>query len=131
MKNKFKICFGIGAPSILMIFVSLCLTTLAALALITTNANYNLAKKSAEYIQAYYSADCTVEDWICETNESLSNGKIPEIDTFKVPISDTQALEIKINIVQNNIDIISQKIIITKSWNYSDYETNFSDIKTN
>lgn len=130
MKNKIKMCFGIGAPSILMIFVSLCLTTLAALSLVTANSNYKLSKKSAEHVQAYYEADSIVEGWLCSTNEDLNKGIIPENNTLIVPISDTQAIDIRINIQDNSYKITSQKVIITKNWNYSDYEPNFSDVKT-
>lgn len=129
MNNKIKMCFGIGAPSILMIFVSLCITVLATLSLLTVNSNYNLAKKSADYIKSYYEADSIAEEWLSETYEALNNGIIPKSNIFTVPISDNQSLELIIDVEDNNLKIISQRIIFTHEWDYSEFEPRFKDIK--
>lgn len=129
MKNKIKMCFGIGAPSILMIFVSLCITVLATLSLLTVNSNYNLAKKSADYVKSYYNADCIAEEWLSDTFEGLNNGIIPKSNVFTVPISDNQSLELIIDIKTNDFKITSQKIIFTHEWDYSEFEPRFKDIK--
>ncbi len=129
MNNKIKMCFGIGAPSILMIFVSLCITVLATLSLLTVNSNYNLAKKSADYVKSYYEADSTAEEWLSETYEALNNGTIPKNNIFTVPISDNQSLELTIDVEDNDFKIISQRIIFTHEWDYSEFEPRFKDIK--
>ena len=45
---------GVGGTSILAIFVVLCLVTLASLSLVSAQADYGLAKKTAEAAQEYY-----------------------------------------------------------------------------
>lgn len=129
MNNKIKMCFGIGAPSILMIFVSLCITVLATLSLLTVNSNYNLAKKSSDYVKSYYEADSTAEEWLSETYEALNKGTIPKSNIFTVPISDNQSLELTIDVEDNDFKIISQRIIFTQEWDYSEFEPRFKDIK--
>lgn len=48
---------GVGYLSIMMIFVVLCLTMLAALSYSTASGENKYSEKSAEYTKAYYAAD--------------------------------------------------------------------------
>lgn len=131
MKSKIKMSFGIGAPSILLIFVSLTITVLSTLSLLTANSSFKLAKKSSDYVSSYYKADSIAEEWLSETYENLKNGIKPENNIFVAPISDTQSLELIIDIENDNLKIVSQKIIFTKEWDYSEFETQFNDVITN
>ncbi len=131
MKSKIKMSFGIGAPSILLIFVSLTITVLSTLSLLTANSSFKLAKKSSDYVSSYYKADSIAEEWLFETYENLKNGIKLENNIFVVPISDTQSLELIIDIENDNLKIVSQKIIFTKEWDYSEFETQFNDVITN
>ena len=59
MKQKKKISFSfihMGAPSLLMIFLVLCLFTFALLSLSSAKNNRTLSQQSADRIQAYYQA---------------------------------------------------------------------------
>ena len=57
---------GMGASSILMIFVVLCLTTFGMLSLVTSYSDFRLSKKAQASVENYYSADA-------KTDETLSN----------------------------------------------------------
>lgn len=131
MKSKIKMSFGIGTPSILLIFVSLTITVLSTLSLLTANSSFRLAKKSSDYVSSYYKADSIAEEWLSETYENLKNGIEPKNNVFVSPISDFQSIEIIIDIENDNFKILSQKIIFTKEWNYDDFETQFGDVITN
>lgn len=129
MNNKFKMSFGIGTPSILLIFVSLIITVLSTLSLLTASSSFKLAKKSSDYVSSYYKADSIIEEWLSQTYEDLKNGKKPESNVFISPISDFQSIEIIIDVENDNFEIVSQKIIFTKEWTYE--ETQFGDIIIN
>lgn len=131
MKSKIKMSFGIGTPSILLIFVSLTVTVLSTLSLLTANSSFKLARKSSEYVSSYYEADSVVQEWLSETYENLKNGIKPESNIFIVPISDGQSLELIIDFNNDNLSIVSQKIIITKEWDYGEFETRYEDVITN
>ena len=51
----------IGVSSILIIFILLCLTAFAALSLLSANADYKMAQKTAESVASYYAADGQAE----------------------------------------------------------------------
>ena len=61
----------VGGPSILMVFVLLCLTTFAALALVSANADYRLAQKTASAVTAFYHADAQAETLLAEIDAAL------------------------------------------------------------
>ena len=60
-QNTLNTGIGVGGTSILAIFVVLCLVTLASLSLVSAQADYGLAKKTAEAAQEYYAADAQAE----------------------------------------------------------------------
>ncbi len=124
-KNKHNsFGMGVGATSILMIFVLLCLVVFAMLSLVNANADKKLNDRLASRTKAYYSAcdkaetlledvDCSLEQLYLENPEpedylvaclSYLNGAggvaVPEEDgtgarfSFSVIISDEQHLSV-------------------------------------
>lgn len=71
MKKKTQMGLGVGASSILLIFVLLCLTTFATLSLVSAQADARLSEKSAETVRAYYEADARAEELLAEIDETL------------------------------------------------------------
>ena len=61
-RNDTGVSTGTGGISILAIFVVLCLTTLAALSLVSARADYALAEKTAMSSVQYYEADAQAEE---------------------------------------------------------------------
>ncbi len=79
MKQKKKISFSfihMGAPSLLMIFLVLCLFTFALLSLSSAKNNRTLSQQSADRIQAYYQASSLAEQALDQIDTILS-------DTYK------------------------------------------------
>ena len=60
-KNIFFLFIHMGAPSLLMIFLVLCLFTFALLSLSSAKNNRTLSQQSADRIQAYYQASSLAE----------------------------------------------------------------------
>lgn len=64
MKEKQRFHIGIGVPSILMIFVVLCLTTFGVLSFSSASADYRLTEKNIAYMKAYYNADANAQEFL-------------------------------------------------------------------
>ncbi|MGL4738271.1 MAG: hypothetical protein ACRCW2_12550 [Cellulosilyticaceae bacterium] len=60
MKTK-KMCVGIGSLSMVTLFVVLCLTIFAILALITVDRDYKLTQKTTQSVLDFYEADAAAE----------------------------------------------------------------------
>lgn len=131
--------YSIGSCSILLIFVTICLTTFAALSLVSANSDYNMTKKTADNTTQYYMADSKAQltlsslshvvennldkqDFLSACFEDISklesfsteqkDGKLNV--TYTVPITNRQYLEAKITIEDNinkEISINSWKVI--------------------
>lgn len=63
---------GVGYLSIMMIFVVLCLTMLAALSYSTASSENRYSEKSAAYTQAYYSSDHEAKYTLAEVDSIIS-----------------------------------------------------------
>ena len=130
MDKKLNMSIGIGGPSIIMIFVVLCLTTLAALSLMTANADWKLTLKTAEAITDYYVADNEAEEILASADTSLKAGHSLETDTFVIPVSDHQNLIMTLNSEGTKYTVLSRKLVPYMQWDYDRYKTEFSDTIT-
>lgn len=63
---------GVGTSSILMVFVLLCLTTFAALSLVSANADNRLTTRAAETLSDFYEADAQAERVLAELSDVLA-----------------------------------------------------------
>jgi hypothetical protein len=66
MGNEGNVGAGTGGVSILAIFVVLCLTALAALSLVSAQADSSLAEKASVSTEQYYQADASAEEKLAE-----------------------------------------------------------------
>lgn len=76
MNQKKKTSFSfihMGAPSLLMIFLVLCLFTFALLSLSSAKNNRTLSQQSADRIQAYYQASSLAEKALDQIDTVLSD----------------------------------------------------------
>ncbi|QOX63388.1 hypothetical protein FRZ06_08495 [Anoxybacterium hadale] len=126
MEKRFKMGVGLGGPSIIMIFVVLSLTTLGALALMTAHADWNLTKRTADSVTAYYSADSKAEELLAETDFDLKSG-LPVKDTFILPVQEGQDLLLKLKFSGVNYSIVARKLTITSQWDYDQFNVQFND----
>ena len=127
MERKLKMGVGIGGPSIIMIFVVLCLTTLSALSLMTANADWKLTQKAADAVTGYYSADNEAEEILASADASLRAGHPLEADSFTIPVSDTQNLFMKLGSDGIHYTVLSHKLVPKSQWDYDQYKTEYND----
>lgn len=71
MKQKRSYNWSVGASSILMIFVVLCLTTFGILSYVTANADNKLSTKNAETVENYYNGTVLSEEMLREIDTAL------------------------------------------------------------
>lgn len=86
----------IGTSSLVLIFVILALTVFAVLSLTRVLADDRLSDRSADWVAAYYEADCKAEEMLKSINEAAEKDKANAgIVSFTVPINDTMSLEVE------------------------------------
>jgi len=132
---------NVGSASIIMLFAVLCLTVLAALSLLSANAQTRLAERSAETVKAYYTADTKASavlsamrsgdaaalsgmlddtDVFITRETDIENGISDAlIQTITVRVNDNLSLEVKI--IDNtgsgaDYTEISRKLAATGDW---------------
>lgn len=71
MKSKLRMGVSTGGPTIIVIFVILCLATLGTLSLVTANADLRLTEKTAAYATDYYRADSLCEEFLADVDTIL------------------------------------------------------------
>ena len=64
---------GVGASSLLMILVILCLTTLGVLSLTSALAEYRLSSRAAQTAAAYYEASANAQEKIAQIDRILAD----------------------------------------------------------
>lgn len=113
MKQEYRV--GVGASSILMIFVVLSLTTLGVLSFASARANLTMATRRTAQVEAYYAAAAEAQCVLAEIDTALlaaqaepetyyesvlalSDDRLAVSDdltiTFSLPVSATQKLEV-------------------------------------
>ena len=71
MKKKQFFGLGVGLSSVIMIFVVLCLTTLAVLAYFCAKADTKLTDKKVAYASSYQDADVEAKEVLFNVDETL------------------------------------------------------------
>lgn len=150
MKRNIKMGISVGGPTIIMIFVVLCLTTLGTLSLVTANADLKLTQKTVVNTEEFYAADNLGEQFLSQIDEALNQtdsadliAEIPGTSLKKnaygflsishiIEINDRQTLIIELTTDVGpadaaNYSIKSWKVVNNDYWRYENYETPFQD----
>ena len=110
MDKKREFTMNIGLPSIMLIFVVLCLISFGVLSLVSANADRKLSQKVLDRSVAYYNACNLAEEKLCEIDTTLKNTYQENPDraayvsaisalptTFTFEISEIQHLEMTLS----------------------------------
>jgi hypothetical protein len=145
MKERVRMSLSVGGPTIIMIFVILCLTTLGTLSLVTANTDLKLTEKTAAYTVAYYSADSLGEEFLAKVDGIIKAGRLDfqQLDDtlarqlpdgshsiiYNTPIGEEQYLRIELLIPADfgvnddpNFHIVSWKTETAQVWDYEEYQ---------
>ena len=71
MKKFQRPFINLGFSSILMVFITVCFATFAALSVLTAHSDYKLSSKFADKTTAYYQADMVARNIACEIEQNL------------------------------------------------------------
>lgn len=118
---------GVGASSIVMIFIVLCLTTLGILSFSSARANLALTQRRTTQVQAYYGADAKAQRLIAEIDAALYAARetpdtyseaisgLAELDdtvsvrrslvTLKIPVGTAQQLQVTLRVGDADADV--------------------------
>ncbi|MCL2851997.1 MAG: hypothetical protein FWE20_03050 [Defluviitaleaceae bacterium] len=114
---------NVGGSSILVIFVLLCLTTFATLAMVSATASLRLAQRVIAASDVYYAADSRAEELLAEISYIVRNAPEDEIAPmlleagahlgydniirYAVPIDDVLLIEVQLEMTERQLNIIS------------------------
>ena len=122
---------GIGAASIVLVFVVLCLVIFAVIAITPALTDQELMQAEVEMVQAFFAADMKAEQILAEI---LSLDYVPqslmgvdilaswdwdralEIVSFAVDINETQLLFVEIGLDWDSYQIFSWQMISMAEW---------------
>ena len=109
MRNKSQFSMNIGLPSILLIFVVLCLVSFGVLSLVSANSDRKLSQKILSRSATYYETCNQAEDMLADIQNQLKDAYLSCIDeisywkaieniptNFTFPVSDLQNLQISL-----------------------------------
>ena len=109
----------VGGSSLLVIFAVLCMTVFALLSLSTVLADGRLNQASVEAVSAYYTADTQAEEIFARVRQ----GELPEevtekngIYTYSCPISENQALQVKLQKTAAGWKVLRWQAVVTAEW---------------
>jgi hypothetical protein len=71
MKTKREFSINIGLPSIMLIFVVLCLVSFGVLSLVSANADRKLSQKVLDRQQEYYKASNEAQEMLASVDDAL------------------------------------------------------------
>ena len=111
---------AVGGSSLLVIFAVLCLTVFALLGLSGVQAGGRLSDASAQAVSAYYDADCRAEEILAALRQGVvMEGVRREEDgiyAYTCPISDTQALEVRVRLDGEDWSVLRWQAVSTAQW---------------
>ncbi len=114
---------AVGASSLLVIFAVLCLTVFTLLSISTVQADGRLGDRAEAAITGYYQADCQAEAILAQ----LRTGEMPQnvtcqdgVYAYFCPISQTQALAVRVRITGTAYTILQWQAISTSQWEADD-----------
>ena len=123
---------GIGAASIMLVFVVLCLVIFAVITLTPALTDQELVEAEVQMVQAFFAADTKAEQILAEilildyVPQSIMGVDIIaswdwdasiEIVSFAVDINDTQLLFVEVGLDFDSYQIFSWQMVNVYEWN--------------
>ena len=119
-KNTF-LPANIGLSFMLVMFIVLCMIILAVLSLSTALKDQHLSETHAKTVSQYYQATNLVEEKLAQIDKEIMEGTLTTSTvSFTIPIDETKALQIVLNIhpeKETRYTIVSWHQISTVDWN--------------
>ena len=118
MRGKNSAGLNTGSSSILVIFMVLCLVTLASLSMISAVSDYKLSRKVADRTTAYYTAVNKAEEKLAAIDLKAAAGT--DVD-YTVPIDSSQQLCVSVAVKNDGTYTIKKwQVVNTQKWDADD-----------
>lgn len=114
---------AVGGSSLLVIFAVLCLTIFALLGLSTVQADNRMAEASYGAVQGFYEADATAEIILAKLRQGILPDNVTKdgtIYSYTCPVSETQALEVDVDITEDTYRVLRWQLVSTIEWEEDD-----------
>ena len=133
--NRIRSHAGVGASSILLIFVVLSLTSFGVLTLVSARADKNLTARTVETTKAYYTADAAAQQKLLAIDEALLGGvdldmidgltpdeSAPNAYVFRCETGDGRAIRVRIARAagESRCTILEYKLVHIADWSGAD-----------
>lgn len=128
MKKQDTFRAGTGASSIMMVFVILCLTTLAVLSFLSARADQHTTDRVTEQAGAYYAARAAVEEKIAVLDAGLYGGDTAytpgDLIELEAPMGDGRYVRARVRILAlgqtgPRYEIVEYRTVDMREWNPS------------
>lgn len=131
MKNGYRANAGVGASSIMLLIVVVCLTLFSVLTFVTARNDAALTTRFTQSINAYYDADARAQNRLAALDEALRSGaeiaKLSDVSisadgigSFSIRSTDEHALTVTFLFDKGYCEILSYRYESVGAWNASD-----------
>lgn len=123
MKQEKRSVVNTGTASMIVIFIGISLSILAALALSGARNDYNMSKKMAEHTTEYYEALNEAEKMLSDIEVLKAQHDGEEVIHFEIPMNEKQALELEIRLedTPDGYFVETCRVINTDQWQGEDF----------
>lgn len=111
MRENKGLVINIGTPSVVLILLVFALSIFALLSIRASNSELQLAHKTGESIQEYYTADSAAEYAVCYIQQIVENSKIEDLEN-KLKNMDVSKQK-ELNNFQNVELVLKDNVIFT------------------
>ena len=126
---------GVGSASIVLVFAVLCLTVFSLITYVVASNDKALVEAEADLVKGYYQADALAERIVAEildsetapasvqgvdVETSWDSSLDAEVAEFSCPVSDKNALYVRLALHEDSYDILSWKMYNTDEWSFDD-----------
>ena len=121
-KNNASPPANIGISLLLVVFLTLCLFTFSAIALVQANSEWKNASLTKEARDAYFAAVNLAESEIYQYNRAIDNGEAPSAEVLvrSYEINDEKELLVEMQLIDSEYGphyvFTSFKTVVTTEW---------------
>ena len=119
MKDERMSLSGVGAGALLTVLSVLCLVVFAVLSVSTVQSQSVLSEKNAAAVENYYRADARAEEILARLRGGESPDQVQwegDICRYVCPISDTQSLEVEVQVKEDTYTVLRWQAVSTVAW---------------
>lgn len=108
---------GLGAPTVIVTFTTLCLVALALMTLSAARSDLALSEKTAAAVTAYYEAETEASEALAAFVRGAAPGDTAD---FAVPVDENRLLAVSAVMTEDGVEILSWRTVAVGDWDADD-----------